>query len=73
MKVFNLIALAIAGSVVISMLTAEIAKILMGESGIYVALPLALLIGLNARKGAEKLLGYTLQEAMQGAKDDEQT
>ena len=71
MKVFNLTVLAIGGSVALSMLVAEIAKTLMGESGIYVALPLSLLIGLNARKGAEKLLGYTLLEATKGESDDQ--
>jgi hypothetical protein len=71
MKTFNLVALALAGSVMLSMLVAEIARMLMGESGIYVALPLSLFIGLNARKGAEKLLGYTLLEASKGEPDDQ--
>lgn len=70
MKVFNLMLLAICGAMAASLAVSEILFNLMGDSSAFLAIPICFVIGLNARKIAEKILGYTLEDAMRGPDDE---
>lgn len=72
MKAFNLVALAIVGAMTVSfglgMLTSEF---LDEQTAMMVTLPACLMLGLSARRITEKILGYTLFQALEeGVKDD---
>jgi hypothetical protein len=45
--------------------------VLLGESSKFLVLVLALLIGMNARKITQKILGYTMEEAIKEDSDEE--
>ena len=71
MKTFNLMlvtmTIAIGGASAVSSLS----HLLMGDAGAIIALPVAFLLGFNARRIAEKVIGYTLTEALAEEKKDE--
>lgn len=71
MKLFNIIALAYGGSFLTIMALAMTVESLVGkDQGMFIVVPLGLFIGMSARRTAEKLLGYTVLEAMKEGSDD---
>lgn len=71
MKVFNIVALALGGAIFVSMGIATLTGIFLEHSlAMPVTIALSLLIGFNARRTVEKLLGYTLEEAMKEGRDE---
>ena len=71
MKAFKLTALALGGGMLIVMGISVATDMLFGKQiGMFITMPVALLIGLNARRGAEALLGYTLLEALKEDQND---
>lgn len=63
LKVFNLVFLSIGLALVSVQGLCMLGDALLGPSAQYVVLVPALLIGMNARKITEKILGYTLKQA----------
>lgn len=71
MKAFNLIFTALGGALVIVMAVVVAADYFLDKNtAMVVVVPVAMLIGMNARRSAEKYLGYTLLDAMRGDKDE---
>ena len=64
MKILNIYALTLAIAYLTSFGLITIANKYFGETGKYAVLPLVFLIGFNARRIVEKLVGYTLKEAI---------
>jgi hypothetical protein len=71
MKALNLILLALAGAMLLSMTTGVVLSLILPQE---IASPLHLvlsfLIGWNARQVTEKILGYTLKEALEEKKSE---
>ena len=72
MKAFNLTFLALGFALLSVFGICYVAEYLFGESAKFVVIVPALLIGMNSRKIMEKILGYTLLEALKGDSNDEQ-
>jgi len=71
MKALNLILLAITGALVLSSAVSVASTLLIGGAiGQGISMGLAFLIGFNARAVAEKVLGYTLKEALEEKKSE---
>lgn len=71
MKTFNLFALSLGGAVVVVMGASMLAEQLLGrETAMVAVVPIALLVGLSARRVTEKILGYTLLEALREESND---
>jgi ACR3 family arsenite efflux pump ArsB len=71
MKIFNILAIALLGSFVTIMgLSIGLEALLGKDTAMYIVLPTGLLIGMSARRIAEKILGYTTLEAMKEGSDD---
>jgi hypothetical protein len=71
MKLLNIIGLALSISFLSIMGLGMGLEALLGrETAMYIVLPVGLLIGMSARRIAEKLLGYTTLEAMREGSDD---
>ncbi len=71
MKAFNLTALAIGGAFVIMMGVSMLADAFLDKStAMLVVMPIGLLVGLSARRVTEKILGYTLLEALREGNND---
>ena len=71
MKVFNLIALSLGGALLIVMGISVLSEAILGkESAMFVVMPVALIVGFNARRTTEKILGYTLLEALKEGSND---
>jgi len=71
MKAFNLMALALGGAMVIILGGSMLAESLLGkETAMLVIMPVALLVGFSARRVTEKILGYTLLEALKEGSND---
>lgn len=65
MKLLKLLILVYGGSFALITALCKIVEYSIGmENGLIVVIPLGLFIGLNARLAAEKILGYTVYEAM---------
>jgi len=72
MKIINLVALAILGSMILSAaISIVIHAILPQTVATVITLVVSFLVGYNARQATEKILGYTLLEAMEGDKKNE--
>jgi tetrahydromethanopterin S-methyltransferase subunit E len=72
MRAFNLIALTLALVILSVMGLSILAEYLLGtETAKFVVLPFAMIIGFSGRRITQKILGYTLDEAMKdGASND---
>lgn len=70
MKALNLVALSLGGALVVVYAASLLFDFLLGDSAPIVIAPLALIVGMSARKTTEKFLGYTLEEAMKEGKDE---
>lgn len=71
MKALNLMLLAYGGAIVLILSLSMIVERYAGhDNGIMTMMPVGLLVGLSARRVTEKILGYTLLEALQEKKDE---
>lgn len=71
MKLLNIIGLALGGAfITIMALSIGLEALLGKDTAMVVVMPLGLLIGMSARRLAEKILGYTTLEAMKEGSDD---
>lgn len=71
MKAFNLVALAITGALLLTIAIAIIAdKVLGKETAMMVVPPIVILVGMSARITMEKILGYTLYDALKEDSDE---
>lgn len=71
MKLLNVVGLSLGGAFVVIMGLCMAGEALLGrETAMYVVVPPALLIGMFARRIAEKILGYTVLEAMKEDSND---
>jgi len=71
MKAFNLVFLALGGAAVLVFGASMLAEQLFErETAMLIVIPLALTVGMSARRVTEKILGYTLLQALQEGNDD---
>lgn len=71
MKAFNIISLALGGAALISMGAAVVlGAILPHDVAMPITLVISFVVGFNARRTAEKILGYTLEDALKEGKDE---
>ncbi len=68
MKIWNIVILSLLLCLVSGFGIAMIAKDLLGDTGFLVALPLSFLVGFRARYIVEKLIGYTMEDAIKEAR-----
>lgn len=74
MKMLVLIVTAYGGAAVIAMSIAVSSEYFFSrEIAMMITIPVALAIGMSARRLAEKFLGYTVLEAMKEGSDDSST
>lgn len=72
MKAFNIIALSLGGALLSVLFLSYVSELIFGEDiAKFLVIGPALIIGMSARRTVEKILGYTLLEALRG--DDENT
>lgn len=73
MKVFNLTFLSLGFALASVFGICYVGEMLLGaDTARFVVVIPALLIGMNARKIMQKILGYTMEEALKGQSNDEQ-
>ena len=71
MRLLNIILMSYVGAFVVIMALAMGLESLLGrDMAMYIVIPVGLLIGMSARRISEKILGYTVLEAMKDGRDD---
>lgn len=71
MKLLNIVGIALFGSLLLVATVALTSEYLFGrELAMLTTIPVALAVGMGARRTAEKILGYTTLEAMKEGQDD---
>lgn len=71
MKAFNLVFMSLGFAMVSVWGLCILGDVLLGDSAKYVIVVPALLIGMNARKIVQKIVGYTLEEALKEDSNEE--
>ena len=67
MKALGLVVVALGGAISLSFVVCEIAGLfLTRDVAMPVSMAISFVIGFNSRRAAEKILGYTLQDALKG-------
>ena len=64
MKIWNIVILSLLLSLVASFGICELSKTYLGDLGFIIAFPLSFLIGFRARYIVEKIVGYTMEDAI---------
>lgn len=71
MKLFNLTFLSLGFALLTVYGICYVGELALGDDAKFVVIVPALLIGMNARKIMQKILGYTVEDALKGDQDDE--